>query len=150
MAFRRNPENSTRFVYVPSPPGRSSVAHVSAKQNSQNFFLPVECNEVIFLRTRLCILHQNGFSLIKLPEYDTNRSPLRIATSAHGLFTRMASADVPQAGDQNVSECKKLIKRCSSGRPLSMTRVETEVFILCYDSEHPRFERSGEYTSHIN
>ena len=51
----------------------------------------------------------------------------------------MSFVDVPHPGDQNVSECKKVIKRCSTGRPLSMTRVETEVFILCYDSEcdHP-------------
>ena len=36
----------------------------------QNFFLPAECNEVIFLRSKLCILHQNGFNLVKLPEYE--------------------------------------------------------------------------------
>ena len=48
----------------------------------------------------------------------------------------MAFVDVPQAADQNISESKKIIKRCSSGRPLSMTRIDTEVFILCYDSEH--------------
>ena len=55
----------------------------------------------------------------------------------------MSFVDVPHPGDQNVSECKKVIKRCSAGRPLSMTRVETEVFILCYDSEcdHPRHAR---------
>lgn len=48
---------------------------------------------------------------------------------------------VPEVGDRNVPECKKIVKRCSSsGRPISMARVETEVFILCYDSElslHP-------------
>lgn len=43
---------------------------------------------------------------------------------------------VPEVGDKNVPECKKVVKRCSSsGRPISMARVETEVFILCYDSE---------------
>ncbi|KAF9644084.1 hypothetical protein BDM02DRAFT_3190917 [Thelephora ganbajun] len=36
----------------------------------RNFFLPVECNDAIFLRTKLCILHNDGFSLVKPSEYD--------------------------------------------------------------------------------
>jgi len=49
---------------------------------------------------------------------------------------RMTVVSVPQVGDRNVPECKKVLKRCSSGgRPISMARVETEVFVLCYDSE---------------
>jgi len=48
----------------------------------------------------------------------------------------MSFVGVPQAGDQSASECKKIIKQCSSGRPLWLTRVEPEVFILCYDSKH--------------
>ena len=48
----------------------------------------------------------------------------------------MSVASIPQMGDGNVSEYKKIVKRCSSsGRPISMGKVETEVFILCYDSE---------------
>ena len=46
---------------------------------------------------------------------------------------------IPQAGDRKVSECKGIVKRCSSGRPISMTRVESEVSFLCYDSEHSIF-----------
>ena len=99
----------------------------------------MECSEVIFLRGKLCILHDNGFNLVKLPEYDASPcylSPFPIANSARDPFIRMSFVDVPQPGDQNTSECKKIIKRCSPGRPISMTRVETEVFILCYDSEY--------------
>jgi len=57
----------------------------------------------------------------------------------------MSFVGVPQAqaGDQDVSECKKVIKRCSSGRPLSMSRVETEVFILCYDKFGVYVDRHG-------
>jgi hypothetical protein len=55
---------------------------------------------------------------------------------------------IPQAGDQNVPECKGIVKRCSSARPISMTRVETEVFFLCYDSEYPLFP-SARKTHHF-
>ena len=63
--------------------------------------------------------------------------PPSTANSTRFPFISKSSVDIPKAGDQNVSECKKVIKRCSSGRPLWLTRVETEVFILCYDSKHP-------------
>jgi len=70
--------------------------------------------------------------LIPFPFFDSSASDFLLF-----FPIRMKDAVVPEVGDQNVSECKKIVKRCSSGcRPLSMTRVETEVFILCYDSEH--------------
>ena len=50
-------------------------------------------------------------------------------------FPSMSVVGIPQAGDDDVSEYKKILKRCSSARPISMTRVEPEVFFLCYDSE---------------
>ena len=49
-------------------------ARIDAETNrlhaSQDFFLPTECSEAIFLRTSLCILHNNGFNLVRLPAYD--------------------------------------------------------------------------------
>ena len=55
---------------------------------------------------------------------------------------RISLVGVPQTGDSSVSECKKVVKQCSSGRPLSMTRLETEVFVLCYDSEYVHISQS--------
>ena len=55
---------------VELPPRLVSLALLLNKSLSQNFFLPVECNEVVFLRKSLCIMHQSGFNLVKLvPEY---------------------------------------------------------------------------------
>lgn len=51
-------------------------AHASS-YHLQNFFLPVECSEVIFLRTRLCVLYNNGFNLVKLPEWVSSLDLIR-------------------------------------------------------------------------
>ena len=43
-------------------------------------------------------------------------------------------ADMPLPAEGNV-EHKSIIKRCMSSQSLGMFRLQTEAFLLCYDSE---------------
>lgn len=74
----------------------------------QEFLLPWDCTDVVFLRRRLVILHRNGFFPV----------------------------DIPLPAERN-AEHKTLIKKCASGQPLGMFRLPGEAFLLCYDSEYP-------------
>ena len=59
-----------RLIHVRPFASTRITSYTSAvpKRTLQNFYLPAECTELIFLRTRLCALHNNGFNLVKLPE----------------------------------------------------------------------------------
>ena len=136
MAQRRILMNSYSFTYVPTRTTRISakLTHGYPRTSScpWNVAKSSSLGQACVSCTRAASAWSNCQSTISTHIFPP------ISSSVHVPFTRISFVAVPQAGEQNVPECKKAIKRCSSGQPLWMTRVDTEVFILCYDSKrHP-------------
>ena len=100
-------------------------------EDAQDFLLPLCCTDLIFLYRGLVIFHRNGFSMLNLSEY------VFPGGSVWARLTKLLSfqcVDMPRQAGRN-SEQKNLVRRCTSSQSLGMFRLQTETFLLCYDSK---------------
>ncbi|KAI0286014.1 CNH domain-containing protein [Russula aff. rugulosa BPL654] len=92
-------------VHIPHiPPTWTRIPDIN------DFFLPSESYDVIFLKARIAILGSKGFDIMKLSDFK--------------------NVTIPQRDDPRD---EKLIKRCESCRPMGMFRSRENEYLLCYD-----------------
>lgn len=94
----------------------------------QEFFLPSESFDLIFLKAKIAVLCTKGFEIMDLTEcviyYISAAGSLMSAPSS------FKSVTIPQRDDPKL---EKLAKRCESCRPMGMFRSNVDEFLLCYD-----------------
>ncbi|EJD48095.1 Dbl-like domain-containing protein [Auricularia subglabra TFB-10046 SS5] len=87
----------------------------------QDFFLPSEAYDLIFLKARIAILCQKGFEIMDLSDFK--------------------SVTIPQRDDPRLAP---LAKRCEACRPLGMFRTSENEFLLCYNEFGLYVDRHGD------
>uniref|UniRef100_A0A0W0F0H3 Putative Dbl-like domain-containing protein n=1 Tax=Moniliophthora roreri TaxID=221103 RepID=A0A0W0F0H3_MONRR len=87
----------------------------------QEFFLPSESFDLIFLNARIAIMCTRGFEILDLSD--------------------LQSVTIPQTEDPRFAG---LAKRCESCRPLGMFRATEEEFLLCYSEFGLYVNRHGD------
>ena len=101
----------------------------------QDFFLPSESFDLIFLKAKIVILCTKGFEIMDLTEYVIYFR--RIIPVLISLLS-FKSVTIPQRDDPRL---EKLAKRCESCRPMGMFRSSKDEFLLCYDGKCLLFRR---------
>ncbi|KAI9061856.1 CNH-domain-containing protein [Trametes sanguinea] len=76
----------------------------------QDFFLPSDTHDLLFLKTKVCILCTRGFEIMDLSDFSSATIPLE--------------EDLQQLG-----------KRPGANRPIAMHRIREDEFLLCYDGK---------------
>ncbi|KAH9925626.1 CNH domain-containing protein [Epithele typhae] len=76
----------------------------------QEFFLPCETHDILFLKTKLCILCSKGFELMDLRD--------------------LSSVTIPQEADM-----RRVLGKRAAPRAIAMFRIREDEFLLCYDGE---------------
>ncbi|KAL6309388.1 Dbl-like domain-containing protein [Sparassis latifolia] len=92
-----------------------------AGNSFQDFFLPSESFDLIFLKAKIVILCTKGFEIMDLTDFK--------------------SVTIPQRDDPRL---EKLAKRCESCRPMGMFRTSQDEFLLCYDEFGLYVDRHGD------
>ncbi|KAH7105901.1 Dbl-like domain-containing protein [Auriculariales sp. MPI-PUGE-AT-0066] len=87
----------------------------------QDFFLPSEAYDLIFLKARIAILCQKGFEIMDLSDFK--------------------SVTIPQRDDPRL---QPLAKRCEACKPLGMFRTSENEFLLCYNEFGLYVDRHGD------
>ncbi|OSD03816.1 CNH-domain-containing protein [Trametes coccinea BRFM310] len=77
-------------------------------KDSGDFFLPSDTHDLLFLKTKVCILCTRGFEIMDLSDFSSATIPLE--------------EDLQQNG-----------KRPGANRPIAMHRIREDEFLLCYD-----------------
>ena len=97
----------------------------------QDFFVPKEAHDVLFLRARIAILSSKGFEIMDITESESAfiMHPISFLLTINSF----KSVTIPQLHNPHY---KKLAKRCRSCRPMSMFRSSMGEFLLCYDSKN--------------
>ena len=100
----------------------------------QDFFLPSESYDLIFLKAKIAILCTKGFEIMDLTEYGVFHLVRFITYPLHSF----KSVTIPPRDDPLL---EKLAKRCESCRPMGMFRSNKDEFLLCYDGMFPHMVR---------
>ncbi|TFK84447.1 CNH-domain-containing protein [Polyporus arcularius HHB13444] len=74
----------------------------------KDFFVPSDSHDLLFLKTKVCILCPRGFEIMDLSDF--------------------SSATIPEDED-----LRRLGKRPLTSKPLAMFRIREDEFLLCYD-----------------
>ncbi|KAI0776660.1 CNH-domain-containing protein [Trametes elegans] len=74
----------------------------------KEFFLPSDAHDLLFLKTKLCVLCTRGFEIMDLTEFSSDTIPL----------------------DEDL---RRLGKRPGMNKPVAMFRIREDEFLLCYD-----------------
>ncbi|KAI0706017.1 CNH domain-containing protein [Cerioporus squamosus] len=74
----------------------------------KDFFVPSDSHDLLFLKTKVCILCPRGFEIMDLSDF--------------------SSATIPEDED-----LRRLGKRPLTAKPLAMFRIREDEFLLCYD-----------------
>ena len=107
------------------------AAHAD-RLNIQEFFLPSESTDLLFLKTKVCVLIPKGFEIMDITEYVQSSQPgvMSLVTEQEDRFE---SVTIPQEDD-----LRRLGKRPTGSKPLAMFRIREDEFLLCYDGDHLR------------
>ncbi|KAI0641008.1 CNH-domain-containing protein [Trametes meyenii] len=77
-------------------------------QASKDFFLPSDSHDLLFLKTKVCILCARGFEIMDLSDF--------------------SSATIPMDED-----LRRIGKRPGACKPIAMFRIREDEFLLCFD-----------------
>ncbi|KAI0826493.1 CNH-domain-containing protein [Trametes gibbosa] len=103
---RRGLDSVFRILEVSGSPEAGTGTHPPLHR--QDFFLPTEAHDLLFLKRNLCIMCTKGFEIMNL----------------EGL----TSVTIPVEEDM-----QRLGKRQASYKPLTMIRLREDEFLLCFD-----------------
>ena len=97
----------------------------------QDFFLPSEAYDLVFLKAKIAILCTKGFEVMDLTEYvHIDYQPIRFVMTLLRFPDSFKSVNIPHHDDPAL---KKLVKRFESCRPKGIFRSSNDEFLLCYD-----------------
>ncbi|TBU55674.1 CNH-domain-containing protein [Dichomitus squalens] len=96
--------------------GNASLA--TGFRTAREFFLPSDSTDLLFLKTKICVLMSKGFEIMDLMEFQ--------------------SVTIPQEED-----LRRLGKRASTCKPLAMFRLREDEFFLCYDEYGMYVDKRG-------
>ena len=104
------------------------AAHAN-RLDIQEFFLPSESTDLLFLKTKVCVLIPKGFEIMDITQCVQSSQPAMVllVTQKGGRFE---SVTIPQEDD-----LRRLGKRPTRSKPLAMFRIREDEFLLCYDGE---------------
>lgn len=108
-------------VYRVSCPWSMKLTAVDDLAVVQDFFLPSESFDLVFLKAKIAILCTKGFEIMDLTDFK--------------------SVTIPQRDDTRLAA---LAKRCESCRPMGMFRSSENEFLLCYDEFGLYVDRHGD------
>lgn len=97
--------------------------------DQQDFFLPSESFDLIFLKAKIVILCTKGFEIMDLIEWVWIRVVVWFLINSCSSFK---SVTIPQRDDPRL---EKLTKRLESCRPIGMFRSSRDEFLLIYDGQ---------------
>ncbi|KAF8590548.1 hypothetical protein K439DRAFT_97921 [Ramaria rubella] len=87
----------------------------------KEFYVPVDCTDIVFLKSTLALLHPLGFEILDLET--------------------LTSATIPPKDD---IRSKALVKRCKSSKPLGLFRGKEGKHLLCYSTFGLFVDRHGD------
>jgi len=77
----------------------------------KEFYVPIDCTDLVFLKTTLAVVHPQGFEILDLQT--------------------MSTVTVPPKDDPR---SKALVKRCKTSKPLGLFRGKEGKHLLCYNT----------------
>ena len=97
----------------------------------QEFSLPYESFDVVFVKEKIVIPHAKGFEIMNTTTYVSVTQSHVIVTNLTTLYSSK-HATVPRWDDVRQ---EKLAKRCASCRPVAIFCANRDELLLCYDGE---------------
>lgn len=105
----------------------------------QDFFLPSEAFDLIFLKAKIAILCTKGFEIMDLTEYVPYLISLGVLLKPFSSLS-FKSVSIPQKDDPRLASFSKRLESC---KPLGMFRCSENEFLLCYDGELSHLVHNG-------
>ncbi|KAI0351270.1 CNH-domain-containing protein [Trametes cingulata] len=105
---RKGLDSVFRLLRVFRPTEQWESQDVPKVKVDREFFLPSDAHDLLFLKTKVCILCTRGFEIMDLTDF--------------------SSATIPLEDD-----LRRLGKRSSACKPIAMFRIREDEFLLCYD-----------------
>ncbi|KAI0334265.1 CNH-domain-containing protein [Cubamyces sp. BRFM 1775] len=102
---RKGLDSVFRVMEVSLPEDRHGAPRIAV---FKDFFLPSDSHDLLFLKTKVCVLCTRGFEIMDLSD--------------------LSSATIPLEED-----LRTLGKRPGANRPIAMFRIREDEFLLCYD-----------------
>ncbi|CDO69978.1 hypothetical protein BN946_scf184836.g52 [Trametes cinnabarina] len=102
---RKGVDSVFRILEVFLPAGEQGPPNIKV---SKDFFLPSDTYDLLFLKTKVCILCPRGFEIMDLSDFSSATIPLE--------------EDLQQMG-----------KRPGAHKPIAMLRIREDEFVLCYE-----------------
>lgn len=89
--------------------------------------MPSDAHDLLFLKTKVCVLCAKGFEIMDLEEYVSLQRRRPCPNSAYISFS---SATIPLDED-----LRGLGKRPGTCKPVAMFRIRNDEFLLCYEGK---------------
>ncbi|KAH9886981.1 CNH-domain-containing protein [Cubamyces lactineus] len=105
---RKGLDSVFRVIEVSRSEDGHGAPRIAVFKTCQDFFLPSDSHDLLFLKTKVCVLCTRGFEIMDLSD--------------------LSSATIPLDED-----LRTLGKRPGTNRPIAMFRIREDEFLLCYD-----------------